>query len=328
MPLTRPKLGLALGGGAARGWAHIGILRALEAASIKPDIVCGTSIGAVVGAAYAAGELDRMETWARGLDRLAIARFFDVNLTSGGLIRGDKIVSFFREAVADRAIEDLAVPFGCVAADLVNGRPVWLREGSMIDAVRASIAVPGLLAPVQSGETWLVDGGVVDPVPVSLCRAMGAEIVIAVNINEDRMGRRLRQEGQRKRRRRKAAEAEEPPELRGSGGREFLDGLLEAVSERFQAGVGSWLGPLLKGPESKAPGYFDVVAESIYLMMDQITRARFASDPPDLLLAPAVGHVGLLEFHRAEETIAEGVSCVERRKETLRGLVPDHRGKE
>lgn len=178
----KTRIGLALGGGSARGWAHIGVIRALQDAGIEPDIVCGTSIGALVGAAYVGGELDPLEAWVRSLRLQTVVGFLDFSLT-GGLIKGEKLIGFFRNHFVDRDIRELARPFGAVATDLQRGREVWLREGPVTDAVRASIALPGLFTPVQLDGRWLVDGGLVNPVPVSLCRAMGADLVIAVDLN-------------------------------------------------------------------------------------------------------------------------------------------------
>ena len=178
------KIGLALGGGSARGWSHIGVIRALEEAGIEPDIVCGTSIGSLVGAAYAAGELDRLEGWVRSLTWQNVVSLLDVTVT-GGFIKGAKLVEFFGSRFKDTDISKLPKPFGAVATELVTGREVWLREGSVIESVRASIAVPGLFTPVARDGRLLVDGGLVNPVPVSLCRAMGADIVIAVELNAD-----------------------------------------------------------------------------------------------------------------------------------------------
>ncbi|CUZ57634.1 NTE family protein rssA [Serratia marcescens] len=189
LPHSRPKVGLALGSGSARGWSHIGVIRALQAAGYKPDIICGTSIGALVGAVHAAGHLDWLEAWVRKLDWQGILTLMDFNI-SGGLLEGRRLVDFFRQRFNDEGIEKLSMPFACVATELQTGREVWLNEGSVIDAVRASIALPGLFTPAQYEGHVLVDGGLVNPVPVSLCRAMGADVVIAVDLNWDLIGRR------------------------------------------------------------------------------------------------------------------------------------------
>ena len=184
------RIGLALGGGAARGWAHVGVIRALEQAGIHPDLVCGTSVGSLVGAAYAAGELDRFEQWLLGMRIKDVVGFMDVSL-AGGLLKGERVMEFFRRNFVDRPIEQLAMPFAAVATALHTGAEVWLRDGSTVEAVRASIALPALLTPVLRDGIVLVDGGLVNPVPVSLARAMGADTVIAVDLSSDRLGRRL-----------------------------------------------------------------------------------------------------------------------------------------
>ncbi len=183
----KPKLGLALGSGSARGWAHIGVIRELEKAGYVPDIVAGCSIGAFIGAAYADGDLDQLEHWVKGLAWKEVLGLLDVSF-SGGLFKGEKLVAFFRRHFVDKAFSELPRPFSCVATDLATGREIWLREGSVASAVRASIALPGLFTPVVRDGRLLVDGGLVNPVPVSLCRAMGADIVIAVELGSDRVG--------------------------------------------------------------------------------------------------------------------------------------------
>jgi NTE family protein len=184
-----PRIGLALGSGAARGWSHIGVIRVLEKAGISPSIVCGTSIGALVGAAYAARELDPLETWVRSLTWQNVLGFLDVRF-GGGLITGARLFDFFRARFTDPGIAALARTYGAVATEVATGREVWLREGPVLDAVRASIAMPGLFTPFEQDGRLLVDGGLVNPVPVSLCRALGADVVIAVDLNWDLLGRR------------------------------------------------------------------------------------------------------------------------------------------
>src|SRR5690625_2695366 len=186
----KPIIGLALGGGAARGWAHIGVIQALEALGIRPDIVSGTSIGALVGAAYAGGKLKQLENWVRGLSMTDVMSFMDVTL-NGGMLKGDRIMDFFAKNFLDCPIEDLSLPFGAVATALHSGSEVWLQKGSTLDAIRASIALPGLFAPVWHNGQLLADGGLVNPVPVSLLRAMGADVLIAVDLSADTLGRHL-----------------------------------------------------------------------------------------------------------------------------------------
>ncbi len=294
--MSRPpgsRIGLALGGGSARGWAHIGVIRALADAGIEPDIVCGTSIGALVGAAYAGGEIDRLEAWVRSLRLQTVVSFLDFSL-NGGLIKGDKLIDFFRSHFVDRDIRELERPFGAVATDLQRGREVWLREGRVTDAVRASIALPGLFTPVQRDGGWLVDGGLVNPVPVSLCRAMGADIVIAVDLNADLLGRHLKPKPAKAVRKRAAA---------------VPDTLTDAMMARIQTGM-SQLGINHRdGPEP--PAMLDVLASSINIMQVLITRSRLAGEPADVLVTPLLADLALMEFHRAGIAIDAGRHAVE-----------------
>jgi NTE family protein len=280
--MPRPRIGIALGSGSARGWAHIGVLRALQEAGIEPDVVCGTSIGAFVGAAYASGDLDKLEAWARGLGRRDVLGYFDVTL-AGGLIKGEKLLAFAAQTFLNSAFEDLERPFACVATDLASGREIWLREGAVADAVRASIALPGLFAPQIIDDRHLVDGGLVNPVPVSLCRALGADIVIAVDLGTDVVHQRYRKA---------EAGASRPP--------------------GWRLRVGRWLGRG-GGDESGAfrPSLADVLANSIAIMQGRIARSRLAGEPADVLIAPRLGQLGLLDYHRAAEAIAAGRKATE-----------------
>jgi NTE family protein len=238
------------------------------------------------------GELDPLEAWVRGLRLQTVVGFLDFSL-NGGLIKGEKLIGFFRSHFVDRDIRELARPFGAVATDLQRGREVWLREGPVTDAVRASIALPGLFTPVQLGGRWLVDGGLVNPVPVSLCRAMGADLVIAVDLNTDRLGRHLKHKPAKMPRKR-AAEPET---------------LADAVRMRIETGV-SQLGINHEaGP--KIPAMLEVVASSINIMQVLITRSRLAGDPPDVTMAPRLADLGLMEFHRAGVAIDAGRRAAE-----------------
>lgn len=279
---AQPKIGLALGSGSARGWAHIGVIRVLEEAGIVPDIVCGTSIGALVGAAYAAGELDRLEPWVSGLTWQTVVSLLDVSM-NGGLIKGDKVINFFRARFEDRDITALARSFGAVATELASGREVWLREGSVLDAVRASLAVPGLFQPAQREGRLLVDGALVNPVPVSLCRAMGADIVIAVDLNWDLMGWRYRA----------PAAAAQPPSPKS-----------KSILDKLPLG----LGRLKSGPKSGSgqPSMLDVLTTSLNIMQVRITSSRLAGEPADVMIRPRLADIAQMDYHRAAPAIAEG----------------------
>ena len=282
---SKLRLGIALGSGSARGWAHIGILRGLEQAGIVPDVVSGTSIGALVGAAYASDRLDQLEEWVVQIDWWDIIRYMDVRL---GGVEGERLMRAFRERVEDAPIESLPKPFGAVATDLQTGREVWFQQGSLLEAVRASIALPGLFSPVRYQDRWLVDGGLVDPLPVSLCRALGADRVIAVNLNGNIVGKHF---------------SGRPLRLAGPSP------LLARLSTRLQAMLGN-NGDPEAADANQPPGLFDVMAGAINIMQDRITRARMAGDPPDVVLAPRLAHLGLMDFDQASAAMTAGLECV------------------
>lgn len=297
----RPVLGLALGGGAARGFAHIGILRTLIAHGIVPDIVVGTSIGAVVGGVYAAGRLDTLEDWARGLQRRNIFGYLDIKLNGSGLIGGDKLAAQLETALGHTLIESLPVKFASVATEVRTGHEIWLTHGRVVDAMRASFALPGIFSPILIGDRWLVDGALVNPVPVSTARALGAEIVIAANLSSDVFGHAttIFSHGT-------AAEApvpamDTPPPRRGLG--KFFSAE-RTVKREFFGSPGR-------------PGISTVMIDAFNIMQDRITRARLAGDPPDILITPRVAQIGLFDFHRADESIAHGARAAERTIEAI-----------
>ena len=305
MALARraPRLGLALGSGSARGWAHIGVLQVLDEEGIRPDIVCGSSIGALVGAAYAAGELQRFTEWVQGLGMRDVFGFMDFNIT-GGMLKGEKLIAFWRRNFADFDIDRSPMPFGAVATDLHSGAEVWLRHGSIADAVRASFALPGLFTPVMRDDgRLLVDGGLVNPVPASLARAMGADIVIAVDLNSDILHRHMRPLAVvREAPAPEALEADPPaaPEPRPEPARN-ADWVRRLKFWTPDAGAAA---PVAR--PVPVPSVLDVVMTSVNIMQMRITRSRMAGDPPEVVVAPALANLGLLDFHRSGEAIAEG----------------------
>ena len=292
----RPVIGLALGSGSARGWAHIGILRELEAIGIVPDIITGTSIGALVGAAAVAGRLDRLEDWVSELTRLQTARFFELNRSLKGFVNTRRLHDYLNEVIADDSlpIESLPRRYAAVATDLYSGRELWLDKGPLIEAVWASISLPGLFPAIRQGQRWLVDGGLVNPVPVSVCRALGAEVVIAVNLNGDIVGKHFRR-----------------VERSASSGTHSLTARLTDLVMEYTGGF------FQRDSEAAPPGMFEAIAGSINITQDRITRSRMAGDPPDVLLTPRLAQIGLLEFYRAREAMEEGRQCVRRMRDSL-----------
>lgn len=289
----KPKIGLALGSGSARGWAHIGVIRALQDAGIEPDVVCGTSIGSLVGAAYAAGQLDELETWVKSLTWQAVVGLLDFSITAG-LIKGIRLIDFFRSNFSDVDIGELPIPFGAVATDLATGREIWLRDGRMLDAVRASIALPGLFTPVERNGRVIVDGGLVNPVPVSLARAMGADIVIAVDLSSDLTGRNLRKP---------------LPVAKAAAKPGRIASQLSTMLTKLQFG-GIWNRTEPKA-SSNIPSMLDVMVSSINIMQERITRSRLAGEPADVLIRPRLAQMALMDFHRATPAINEGRRAAE-----------------
>jgi NTE family protein len=296
---TRPSIGLALGGGAARGFAHIGVMRTLVAHGIVPDVIVGTSIGAVVGGCYAARQLDTLETWARGLTVRGVLGNLDINLSGSGLIRGSHLAARLEAALPDIRIDDLPLRFAAIATEFNTGHEIWLTRGRLSDALRASYALPGIFPPVRIGGRWLVDGALVNPVPVSAARALGARLVIAVNLNSDLFGRGT---------------------IIASHGSDEED------EEAAQAAKGNGLLGLFGGERSLRrqfigrrgrPSIPTVMVEAFNVMQDRITRARLAGDPPDVLVSPRLGQVGWFDFHRAGEAIAIGAEATEKAFESV-----------
>ncbi|MGQ7793864.1 patatin-like phospholipase RssA [Faunimonas sp. B44] len=293
-PPVKPKVGIVLGSGVARGWAHIGVLEGLGRLGVAPDIVCGCSSGALVGASYAAGRLDMLNELARAMTFSRTLGFLDVRFSRGGLIEGRWIVDFFRKHIGDILIEDARCTFGAVATELGSGRETWLTSGSIIDAVRASLALPGLLTPVPLKGQWLVDGALVNPLPVSLCRALGAEVIIAVNLSGDLVTR---------------------------------SGIVSRRKPRTRIvspSPSSWMGRLRRAQETEGaddpaavPTYLEVIAGSFLVMENFVSRVRLAADPVDVLVTPEARHIGVMDFHRAQEAIAAGQEAVEAARDQI-----------
>jgi NTE family protein len=290
----RPTIGLALGGGGARGFAHIGVIRTLLAHGIKPDVVVGTSIGAVVGGCYAAGKLDGFEQWACGLTRRGILRYLDISLSGGGLVGGGRLAERLAEGLGDTRIETLPVRFAAITTEVGTGHEIWLTRGRLVEAMRASYALPGIFAPVGLDGRWLVDGALVNPVPVSAARVFGARLVIAVNLSADILGRSITIAGE--------DGAAAPASQDGDKPRGRLRSMFGAEWSLKRQFVGS----------AARPGIPTVMVDAFNIMQDRITRARLAGDPADVTVNPRLGHVGWFDFHRATEAMEVGARATER----------------
>lgn len=284
------KIGLALGGGAARGWAHIGVLKSLSAAGVKPDIIAGTSIGAVVGGCFAAGHLDDLEEFARELTPRRIFGYLDFNLAGNGLLGGQRLADRLDRHLGNKRIEELDTRFTAVATEIGTGHEHWLSRGKLVDAVRASYALPGIFKPVRINGRWLFDGALVNPIPVSVCRALGARYVIAVNLNFDILGR--------------GAVLHQGEMDYAYDENEAAEAIEQAVTPA--RGVKALLQRQLLGRGDGAPGISTVMVDAFNIVQDRIARSRLAGDPPDAMISPRLQDFGLFDFHRADDLIECG----------------------
>ncbi len=283
------KIGLALGGGAARGWAHIGVLRALEQAGIVPDIIAGTSIGAVVGGCYTADRLDELEGFARDLTRRKVFGYLDINLAGSGLITGQRVVERLEGHLRGVEIQGLARKFVAVATEIGTGHEIWLSRGSLVEAMRASYAIPGILKPVRINDRWLFDGALTNPVPVSVCRALGARYVIAVNLNTDVCGRGTVITDERD------VDMVPPP--------------AKTVATTDGRAMRKLLQRQIFGSSDNGPGISTVMVDAFNIVQDRIARSRLAGDPPDAMINPRLAGIGLFDFHRSDELIHRGMTA-------------------
>lgn len=282
-------VGLALGSGLAKGFAHIGVLKVLQKHGITPSIVTGSSIGAVVGGSYLAGKMEELEDWALSLTRLNIFSYLDFRVRSAGLIGGNRLIKLMEEHFGGIMIEDLPYPYVALAADLKTGHEVWLRKGPLTDAMRSSFALPGVFPPAEYKHRFLVDGALVNPVPISPCRALGAHMTIAVDLNADLIG--------------KASDPDK--KYQKVAGFDVFDEN-DVPAEEQSIFKRSGLTRKLFRREVNNPSLFGVMVSALNIMQDRLTRSRLAGDPPDVHIKPEIGHIGLLEFEKAEELIALG----------------------
>ena len=318
----RPTIGLALGGGAARGLAHIGVLRALMRAGYTPDVIAGTSIGAVVGGLHAAGKLDALADWATSLKRRDVISLVDIAISGGGLMGGSRVARLLEREIGDIRIEDLPIPFAAVATEIGTGHEIWLTRGLLMTALRGSYALPGILPPVRIGGRWLMDGALSNPVPVSVVRALGARLVIAVSLNADALGRATVIQDHGTSPEDEAMPLIEPrPRVRAvvNLGRGLGRGLGRALARplRIRAETAEVTGAI--DPRialARSPGIPTVLAKGFNATQERIARTRLAGDPPNVLIGPRMSRLGLFEFHRAAEAIALGEEATER-------LLPD-----
>lgn len=304
--MTKPLLGLALGGGAAKGWSHIGFMRALDEAGIKPDIISGTSMGAVVGGCWAAGHLSELETFARSLTQRRVFALMDVSLSGSGLINGTRLGKLLTHHLNDIEIEDLHIPFACIATELSNGNEIWLTKGHLPNALQASYALPGIFKPIKVRERWLVDGALVNPVPITACRAMGADYVIGVSLSSNGVGKGT-----------VLANTMLSTPLNENAAQDL--GIEDTTEGDKNTDAKRLVRRQILGRKDGPPGISSVMLQSFNIIQDRISRSRLAGDPPDTLITPNVGDISLFDFHRASEAIAAGYEAA---KPTINMLAP------
>lgn len=305
--MSQMKIGLALGAGAARGWAHIGVLRALRQAGIVPDIIAGTSIGAVVGGCLAANRLDELEGFARDLTRRKVFGYLDFNLTGSGLITGQRVVERLEKHLREHDVATMSPRFVAVATEIGTGHEIWISRGPLVDAMRASYAIPGIFKPVNINGRWLFDGALVNPVPVTVCRALGARYVIAVNLNADLCARGTVLTDHDHALEQQAAEQKLPV----------------AANNGFSAR--KLLQRQLFGAAESGPGISTVMFDAFNIVQDRIARSRLAGDPPDAIINPRLAGIGLFDFHRADELIHRGMIAAQRETEDMKREVAARR---
>src|SRR5918995_7344285 len=299
-PRSKLRIGLALGGGAARGWSHIGVLRILHEAGIVPDVIAGSSIGAVVGGCYAAGKLDELEAFTLSLTKRRVMGLLDFHFSGAGLIAGGRLQKLLDQDLTDRRVEMLPIKFCTIATELVSGHEVWLTRGPLVQAMRASYALPGVFDPVMVGGRWLMDGALVNPIPITAARALGADVVICVNLNSE-----VRARGT------VIYDAGEPVE----------DEIVAEIEEPRRWGI--FPSPRARAPKRPAPGMATVMVDAFNITQDRIARSRLAGDPPDVMVAPKLAKMGLFEFHRAQECITLGRQATERALPDIMDMIRD-----
>lgn len=312
MPQT---VGLALGSGGAKGWAHIGVLRALEEENIEISYIAGTSIGAVVGAFYAIDELDVLEKYAYHLDWKTIVSLLDLSFPSQGLLDGDKVYNLLAEHLLEYRIEDTRIPFRCISTNLNTRQAVCMERGLLVDAVRASLSMPGVFTPFQKEGNILVDGGLINPIPTDVVKEMGAEIVIAVDLNNSispveaphlpgvRCSVQQYPDSQ--------LETEEPNTVLAKLGQTYVE-----VQETLQHKIEQWM-----PSENPTLNIFDIIGNSINILERELARSNIDSHPPDLLIEADLRQVGIFDFHQATPAITAGYTQMKHKLDELKQLL-------
>ena len=310
--IPRKTVGLVLGSGSSRGWAHIGAIEALEKQKIPIDYIVGCSIGSYVGAIYSSGSLQSLKTFVLKMNGKKVFSYFDVVFPRSGVLNGTRRLKELYSMHTDAAdFCDLKIPLMMVATDLTTGKKVVLKSGSILEALRATMSVPGLFAPVKIKDRWLVDGGIVDPVPVGVARALEADVVIAVDLNSGIISERRKTRS----RRRAVKKAGDPPSYKSE--------LFQKLHDYYETAEFSFtdkISEMLK-KESATPDIIETVMCSINIMQERITRINLAVEPPDVLIQPHLGHLRMMDFDQVENSIEEGQAAVNDKIEEIKALL-------
>ncbi len=302
------KIGLALGSGSARGWAHIGVIEAIEEAGVPIHYIAGTSIGAFVGAVYATGHLGSLKEFAIQMDWKKVISYFDVVFPKSGFMDGKKVHELFSIHTDAKTFADFNIPVRMVATDLKTGKKVVIDSGNIIEGIRASVSVPGVFTPVKRGDQWLVDGGLVDPVPVSVVRNMGADFVIAVDLNSDLINHGYKPN--------KKPSIEAIPKKERNELVMRIATQYNSAEKAVKAKINRWI-----SSSTKSPNIIDVMGTSLGIMQEQLSRINLAMDPPDILIQPRLGDLKMFDFDQAERSIKEGYTQAKNQIDNIKSIL-------
>ncbi|MCF7824351.1 MAG: patatin-like phospholipase family protein [Candidatus Marinimicrobia bacterium] len=294
--MSSVKIGLVLGSGSSRGWAHIGVIEALEKHGIEISLLTGVSAGSYIAASYAGGALESVKQFALGMDWKKVLSYLDLAFPRSGFIEGQRVVDLIQTYMDVTYFEEFRIPVHMLATDMLTGEQVVLSDGKITDALRASMAIPGLLTPKKINDRWLVDGGVVNPLPVDVCRAMGADFVIAVDLNSERINQDRMQENSQERERNLAGIEKKRIEVVKTWMKQY-----GSKGKAMSTKIDKWF-----SPQESSPHIFEVLGSSLNIMQKKIEETNLEHHPPDILIQPRLGDLKLFDFHHAERAITEG----------------------
>lgn len=297
------NVALVLSSGGARGLAHIGVINTLEKHGYNITSIAGTSMGALVGGLYATGQLKVYEDWAKSLDKRSVLRLVDLTISANGLVKGDKIINELESLIPNRNIEDLDIPFCAVATDILNEKEIVFETGNLYDAIRASISIPTVFKPYKIGDVQLVDGGVVNPIPINRVSRMKKDKLIVADVNarstlEVPVVKAV------------TLKKNQPENIALTEDEEYERQILKKLKHRLSNIIPS-------GSEDRI-GYFNLINKSTSLMLHVISEYSLLKNPPDLLINIPRGVYGTYDFYKAADIIQFGADCTEKALENLK----------